>query len=393
MVLFKHKNRIISYAILGMLFLLFQTISTQEVSGATVSTTKTATTNKITSTVSIKNVNQTNGKFDVLVSNIVSKNGVKTVQVPVWSTVNGQNDIIWYTATKQKDGTYKVTVDISKHKYENGEYNAHVYITPNSGVRQYSSSNKVKITTDLYKNKIAKVQEMLKNKYNKSNYGIYVKYVNSNYSAGINQDVVYTAASTGKLPAIYYTQKKLNNKTISLNNNLKYVSAVNTFSGSYASWGAGVLPKTYNNKNYTLQTVLYDTIHYSDNVGANLLGYYVGNQYDAKFVKEMSSIIGKTWSKTPKKASAKDNALIMQAIYKLGGKANEYLKDTVYDNERIPKYIPVPVGHKIGDLYDLRHDVAVVYSSQPYVISVMTKNNTSYETISKISLDVYNIMK
>ena len=42
--------------------------------------------------------------------------GVLTVSVPVWSDINGQDDLVWYTATKQVNGTYKVSVKASDHK-------------------------------------------------------------------------------------------------------------------------------------------------------------------------------------------------------------------------------------------------------------------------------------
>lgn len=79
--------------------------------------------------VSITNVNQTYGSFDVVVSNIFAPKGVDTIRVPVWADVNGQNDINWYTAERQQDGTYSVTVRIANHKYETGKYHAHAYIT------------------------------------------------------------------------------------------------------------------------------------------------------------------------------------------------------------------------------------------------------------------------
>ena len=83
----------------------------------------------------------------------------------------------------------------------------------------------------------------------------------------------------------------------------------------------------------------------------------------------------------------------MEAIYHQGGNANKYLQNTSFDNQRIPKYLPVKVGHKIGDVFDYRHDVAIVYAKEPYILSVMTKNYQSYESISKLSLEIYNILK
>lgn len=241
--------------------------------------------------------------------------------------------------------------------------------------------------------KMERVQNLLNRKYNSQNYGIYVMSQNGQYSASINGNTQFIAASTGKLPGIYYTQKRLNSGSLSLNQQWNYNGNVNSFSGAYQPWGAGIMSKYPDFRNYSVDTVLHNTIKYSDNVGANFLGYYGANSYDQNFLREINRVTGRNWSFFTLMASARDNARLMKGIYDIGGISNIYFQNTVYDNERIPKYLPVKVGHKIGDVYDYRHDVAVVYTKEPYFISIMTKNNTSYETISRISKDVYDILK
>lgn len=86
-----------------------------------------------TGTISITNKNDQTGTFDVIISNVSSPNGVKEVKVPTWSSENGQDDIIWYVASKQGDGTYKVSVNPSDHKNSLGEYNIHLYYVQNDG--------------------------------------------------------------------------------------------------------------------------------------------------------------------------------------------------------------------------------------------------------------------
>ena len=71
--------------------------------------------------------NQSEAGFDVLVTNVSNPGSLKAVKVPVWSTQGGQDDIIWYTATKQADGSYKTRVNVSDHKNNYGEYNIHLY--------------------------------------------------------------------------------------------------------------------------------------------------------------------------------------------------------------------------------------------------------------------------
>ncbi|MDU6444217.1 MAG: GBS Bsp-like repeat-containing protein, partial [Streptococcus sp.] len=52
---------------------------------------------------------------------------IKSVSLPVWSTVNGQDDIDWLTATKEDSSTYTGTISLKDHHYDSGDYNVHVY--------------------------------------------------------------------------------------------------------------------------------------------------------------------------------------------------------------------------------------------------------------------------
>ncbi|MEG0978197.1 MAG: GBS Bsp-like repeat-containing protein, partial [Bacilli bacterium] len=69
------------------------------------------------------------GKFKVTVSGINAPLGIRDIMIPVWSDHGGQDDIIWYTASKTSNDTYELTVDIKNHGYDTGEYIAHVYGT------------------------------------------------------------------------------------------------------------------------------------------------------------------------------------------------------------------------------------------------------------------------
>ena len=89
--------------------------------------------NALSGTITIANNNPETGTFDVIVSGVSSPYGVREVKVPTWSSINGQDDIIWYTAARQSDGTYKVTVKASNHKNSVGEYNIHLYYVQNDG--------------------------------------------------------------------------------------------------------------------------------------------------------------------------------------------------------------------------------------------------------------------
>ena len=94
--------------------------------------------------IAAQNVNAGAGTFDVVVSGITSASGVSTVQVPVWSG-GSQDNIYWYTATRQRDGSYIAHIDIKNHKYEYGIYAVHTYVTGVSGITQFTGATTVNI--------------------------------------------------------------------------------------------------------------------------------------------------------------------------------------------------------------------------------------------------------
>ena len=91
--------------------------------------------NKPIGTISIVNNNKDTGTFDVIISDVYSPKGVRTVQVPTWSDKDGQDDIRWYEATRQANGDYKVSVKASDHKNSTGKYFVHLYYIQNDGIR------------------------------------------------------------------------------------------------------------------------------------------------------------------------------------------------------------------------------------------------------------------
>ena len=83
----------------------------------------------------IQNNNKDTGTFDVIIKDVYSPKGVRTVQVPTWSDKDGQDDIRWYEATRQANGDYKVSIKASDHKNSTGKYHIHLYYIQNDGSR------------------------------------------------------------------------------------------------------------------------------------------------------------------------------------------------------------------------------------------------------------------
>ena len=100
---------------------------------------------KPSGTLTIENNNAKSGTFDAVITNITAPLGVKEVLVPSWSLENGQDDLIWHKATKQTDGSYRVTIKASEHKGNKGNYRVDAYIVDNSNNRHYIAEKVVSV--------------------------------------------------------------------------------------------------------------------------------------------------------------------------------------------------------------------------------------------------------
>ncbi|NQQ46716.1 cell wall hydrolase [Streptococcus suis] len=83
-----------------------------------------------TGTITIENRNDAQGTFDVRVTNVSSPKDISSVILPTWSQTD---DLRWYEATRQSDGSYKLTVNKKDHKYRTGTYTVHLYYKDSSG--------------------------------------------------------------------------------------------------------------------------------------------------------------------------------------------------------------------------------------------------------------------
>ena len=113
-----------------------------------------------TASLLIQNNNKDAGTFDVIIKDVYSPKGVRTVQVPTWSNKDGQDDIRWYEATRQANGDYKVSVKASDHKNSTGKYHVHLYYIQNDGSRVGVGTTTTEVE---FRNAMTKTQASIKN--------------------------------------------------------------------------------------------------------------------------------------------------------------------------------------------------------------------------------------
>jgi len=117
--------------------------------------------------IQIVEKNEEYGTYKVKVSGISSPAGITKVQVPTWSSVNGQDDIKWYTAVKSGDAWY-ATIEAYNHNYNTGSYISHIYITDARGIQICAGSTSTNVNAT--KKKQGFVVENGKTYYYNSNY-------------------------------------------------------------------------------------------------------------------------------------------------------------------------------------------------------------------------------
>lgn len=172
-----------------------------------------AVTPVVKGTIKIINKNDQNGTFDVVISDVSSNAGLKEVQVPTWSEQNGQDDIIWYKATKQSDGSYKISVNIANHKNNRGDYNVHVYYVIDSGKQVGVGGTKVTVANATSQTNQTTGIITIQNKNNTTGtFDVIISNVNN--PGGIKEvNVPVWATQNGQDDIVWYSASKQNNGT------------------------------------------------------------------------------------------------------------------------------------------------------------------------------------
>ncbi|MCI8469177.1 MAG: hypothetical protein HFJ75_06785 [Eggerthellaceae bacterium] len=78
-------------------------------------------------------------------ASLSSEYGISSAVLPVWAAPGGQDDIVWYRMAASKvdskgNGTYRLTVNMANHNFQEGVYNAHCYAVDGLGIQSFVSS-------------------------------------------------------------------------------------------------------------------------------------------------------------------------------------------------------------------------------------------------------------
>lgn len=222
-------------------------------------------------------------------------------------------------------------------------------------------------------------------------YGIYYENLSTGETFGIDEEVVFDAASTAKVPLNMYLYEKIKEGTVNPDGVLTYLQE--DYEGGTGSIRYGKV-----GKQFTVRELSRLSITLSDNIATNMLKRYLGNYNIKKYMRELG---GSVVEDEENVSTPKDMAFYMKRVYdfsreerELGGELLDSLLNTEF-NDRLPALLPedVPVAHKIGTQVRVFNDVGIVFTEEPYILSIMTRQideDTAADVIANISKKVYD---
>jgi len=236
----------------------------------------------------------------------------------------------------------------------------------------------------------AKIQKTVNNRW--KNYSVYVKDFNSDFTMGINETIIYTAASVNKVPIIAALYSLAGKGDIDLD------ERVTIQAGDIQDFGTGSIRYDPPGSVYSIKTLAKLAAQQSDNTAA-----YVLSTYTVGF-DTIQSLINQ-WGLTQtdmlnNKTSNRDMAFLFEKMYK-GGITNTastqemlaFFKDTDFE-DRLPALLPdsASVYHKIGNEVAIMHDAGVVTDGKTtYYIGVFTSDITNEEEATKIIAEISKV--
>lgn len=230
------------------------------------------------------------------------------------------------------------------------------------------------------------------------NYSVYVKDYSSDFTVGINESVIFTAASVNKIPILANLYVRVQKKQIDLD------TPVTLQASDIQDYGTGTIRYDPPGTSYSVKTLTRLMMQKSDNTAAFLLAHYVVG-VDA--IQSQLTDWGLTQTDMiGNKTSNKDMERMLAKIY-TGGIANTaltremlaFMKDSDFE-DRIPLLLPkdVTVYHKTGDGDGAVHDVGIIeQGGKKYYLGIFTSDITDEQQaknlMASLSKTVYDFLK
>ncbi len=193
----------------------------------------------------------------------------------------------------------------------------------------------------------------------------------NNQWSGYNDDYLYYAGSIIKVGIAMMIAEGIEDGIYSLDDSIKYTE------DDYEE-GTGYIYQNTIEESYQVEELVELMLTYSDNIATNMLIRYITRPvYEANMLKYTDD----NFFMAENRMTARGGANLMYKLY-INKDDNPYfnnisalLTQTVF-SDRLASYIPAnQIAHKIGSLYTNINDIAIIYSDDPVIVSVLCQNS------------------
>lgn len=185
----------------------------------------------------------------------------------------------------------------------------------------------------------------------------------------INEEKVFTAASTVKVQMNMIAYDWVREGKLSLDEKLKYVKS------KHWEAGTGILQGEDKSQPIHIQKLLDYSIIYSDNIATRMVMDRLGSNKNVRTIA--NQMAGTNNEVAQNKVTAEEEFRLLKILYENREDKNyahliEVMKNTKF-HDRLDKYLPQTiVAHKIGDYATFVNDVGIVFTDKPYILVVYT---------------------
>ncbi|MBI3576719.1 serine hydrolase [Candidatus Gottesmanbacteria bacterium] len=241
-----------------------------------------------------------------------------------------------------------------------------------------------------------RVQETIGDQW--KNYSVYVKDLASDFEMGVNDRVIYEAASVNKLAILAALYHEVQQGKADLD------KQVTIQSEDMQGYGSGTLRYEEPGNAYSVKTLARLMMQQSDNTAAYILSAYI---VPLDTIQQLVNSWGLTQTDmVNNKTSNRDMAILLTKITN-GTIANPahtqemraFLKESAFE-DRLPTLLrkTATVYHKTGDAVGSLHDVGVVEDGNVhYYIGILTSDvtdeNQAKQLMGKLSKIVYDYIR
>jgi len=228
------------------------------------------------------------------------------------------------------------------------------------------------------------------------NYGVWVEKLEEEGQFGINEGMIFSAASVVKLPILVAYYQAIDKGQ--LDSEEVYVLRER----DRFEYGTGSMQNQLEGKEYSYREVARLVANESDNMAAQVMTGWLGGQ--SKIDKAVRSWGLEETSVKENEVTPKEMGMLLKLLYE-GELISEESREELFDNlvntvneDRITAGVPsgVKVMHKFGSEEGIINDCGIVYGDDPYVICLLStevNDGQGQEVLPKISRVVWEWIK